>query len=310
MAKIEEAIKIIAALGFPRAQQNERSGLSLLALIQLQRNGSWQRLQEPMLGVRAILDFCRNEYKKPYAENSRESFRKETLHQFVSGGLALQNPDQPSRPPNSPKWNYQIAPEAKKLLLTYKTPAWGQALEAYLIKVGSLAEKYKAHRDLAMIPCRLPDGSIFEMSPGGHSELIREIIQEFAPRFAPGSRVLYLGDTGNKGVVMDLAILKALGVPLHERGKMPDAILYREDKGWLHLIESVTSVGPVDSKRHSELSHLFRHAKVGLVFVTAFPTRQLMARFLPDIAWETEVWCSDNPTHLIHFNGDRFLGPH
>lgn len=310
MRKIDEAIAIITALGFPKAQQNERSALSLLALVQLHRNGSWKDLKEPMLGVRAILDFCRNDYKKPYAENSRESFRKETLHQFVAGGLALQNSDEPSRAPNSPKWCYQISPEAKKLLMTYKTSAWDGALKAYLAKVGSLAEKYKATRNLALIPCKMPDGSLVEMSPGDHSELIRDIIQEFATRFAPGSKVLYLGDTGNKGVVHDEAFLVKLGINAHERGKMPDAILYREDKGWLYLIESVTSVGPVDGKRHAELTCLFGKAKAGLVFVTAFPSRQLMARFLPDIAWETEVWCSDNPTHLIHFNGDRFMGPH
>ena len=104
MPKIDEAISIIIALGFPRAQQSERSALSLLALVQLYEDGLWQHLEEPMLGVRAILDFCRNDYNKPYAENSRESFRKETLHQFVSAGLALQNPDEPARPPNSPKW--------------------------------------------------------------------------------------------------------------------------------------------------------------------------------------------------------------
>ncbi len=310
MGKIDEAIGIIAALGFPRAQHNERSALCLLALVQLRKNGSWQRLQQPMLGVRAILDFCRNDYKRPYAENSRESFRKETLHQFVDGGLALQNPDQPTRAPNSPKWCYQIAPEAHALLMTYGTPAWKKALETYLAKAGSLAERYKAERDFNLVPCRLPDGFVVAMSPGVHSELIRDIVQEFAPRFAPGAKVLYLGDTGNKGVVHDKEQLEQLGVHAHERGKMPDAVLYREDKGWLYLVESVTSVGPVDGKRHAELTHLFGKAQAGLVFVTAFPSRQLMARFLADIAWETEVWCADNPTHLIHFNGDRFMGPH
>jgi hypothetical protein len=310
MRKISEAIEIITALGFPRAQQNERSALSLLALIQLQENGSWQNLKNPLLGVRAILDFCRNDYKKPYAENSRESFRKETLHQFVSGGLALQNPDEPSRPPNSPKWCYQISPPAKNLLETYGTAAWTRNLANYLANIETLSDRYKKSRDLALIPCILPDGAVFEMSPGGHSELIKEIIEQFAPRFAPGSKILYVGDTGNKGVIHDEKFLQTLGISAHERGKMPDAILYREDKNWLYLIESVTSVGPVDGKRHAELSHLFGKSKAGLVFVTAFPSRALMARFLTDLAWETEVWCSDNPDHLIHFNGDRFLGPH
>ena len=310
MGKIEEAISIIAALGFPRAQQNERSALSLLALIQLREDGSWKNLRNPQMGVRAILDFCRNDYGKPYAENSRESFRKETLHQFVAAGLALQNPDDPARSPNSPKWNYQISPRAKKLLEAYGTRNWKKSLANYVATIGSLAESYKKERELALVPCRLPDGSLFKMSPGGHSGLIRSIIEEFAPRFAQGAQVLYIGDTGNKGVVHDVAALEKLGITIHERGKMPDAILYLPEKNWLLLIESVTSVGPVDGKRHAELSHLFCKSSAGLVFVTAFPDRQLMARFLPEIAWETEVWCADNPSHLIHFNGDRFLGPH
>jgi adenine-specific DNA-methyltransferase len=310
MSKIEQAMNIIAALGFPRAQQNERSALSLLALVQLREKGSWQRLQEPLLGVRAILDFCRNDYGKPYAENSRESFRKETLHQFVAAGLAVQNPDAPARAPNSPKWCYQISPEAKKLLLTFKTKAWDGALASYLDKVGSLSQKYQGERDSNLIQCVLPGGVVLKLSPGAHSALIRDVIEGFAPRFAKGAHVLYVGDTGNKGVVHEKTRLQALGVDAHERGKMPDAILFLEEKRWLYLVESVTSVGPVDGKRHAELSQLFGPAQAGLVFVTAFPSRQLMARFLPDIAWETEVWCADNPSHLIHFNGDRFLGPH
>ena len=42
----------------------------------------------------------------------------------------------------------------------------------------------------------------------------------------------------------------------------------------------------------------------------AFPDRAEFRKNAADIAWETEVWIADNPDHMIHFNGDRFLGPH
>ncbi|HZW86283.1 MAG TPA: BsuBI/PstI family type II restriction endonuclease [Gallionella sp.] len=310
MSKLDEAISIITALGFPRAQQNERSALSLLALIQLHEKGSWQRLQEPMLGVRAILDFCRNDYDKPYAENSRESFRKETLHQFVAGGLALQNPDDPARSPNSPKWCYQISPEAKALLTTFGTKAWEPTLRKYLAAVETLADRYKKARDMNLVPCTMPDGKVLQLSPGKHSELIRDIIEQFAPRFAPGGKIVYIGDTGNKGVVFDEASLAALGIALHERGKMPDVVIHDTKHNWLLLIESVISSGPMDGKRHEELTELLKHSKAGLVFITAFPNRTRAAKSLPVLAWETEVWIADNPDHLIHFNGNRYLGPH
>jgi adenine-specific DNA-methyltransferase len=44
--------------------------------------------------------------------------------------------------------------------------------------------------------------------------------------------------------------------------------------------------------------------------VTAFPDRVTFRKFAKDIAWETEVWIADNPDHMIHFNGDKFLGPY
>lgn len=310
MAKLDEAIEVIKALGFPKAQQNERSALSLLALIQLEENGSWQRLQSPMLGVRAILDFCRNTFNKPYAENSRESFRKETLHQFVAGGLALQNPDEPARSPNSPKWCYQISPEALGLLKTFGTNEWEITLEKYLSTVETLAERYKKARDMNLVPCLMPDGKSLKLSSGEHSELIRDIIEQFAPRFAPGGTVVYIGDTGNKGVIFNEAHLATLNITLHERGKMPDVVIHDTTNNWLLLIESVTSVGPIDGKRYEELSSLLSSSNADLVFVTAFPDRARMGKFLPVLAWETEVWIADNPDHLIHFNGDRYLGPH
>ena len=308
--KITQATEILKLMGLPEAQQNERSALSLLALVQVKEAGSWRNVKEPLLGIRAILDFCRNDYQKPYAENSRESFRKETMHQFVSAGVAVQNPDDPDRAPNSPKWCYQISPEAKALLTTYNTANWEPALKMWHAGVKTLGERYKKARDMHMVPCELADGSTLDLSPGDHSELIRDIIEQFAPRFAPASRVVYIGDTGNKGVIFDEAYLEKLGVVVHERGKMPDVVLHFVEKNWLLLVESVTSVGPMDGKRHAELSHLFGKSSAGLVYVTAFPDRVLMKKFLTDIAWETEVWVASDPDHLIHFNGDRFLGPH
>lgn len=146
--------------------------------------------------------------------------------------------------------------------------------------------------------------------PGEHSELIPAIIEDFAPRFAPGSLLVYAGDTGEKWGYFDNTLLTKLGVKVDAHGKMPDVVLYYTDKNWLLLVESVTSHGPVDGKRHSELADLFAGSTSGLVYVTAFPNRAIMSRYLGEIAWETEVWVADAPSHLIHFNGERFLGPY
>ena len=135
-------------------------------------------------------------------------------------------------------------------------------------------------------------------------------IEEFAPRFAPGSILIYAGDTGEKLGYFDRERLAALGVIVDHHGKMPDVVIHDVTRNWLLLIESVTSHGPVDGKRHHELMELFAGSIAGVVYVTAFPTRAVMARYLADIAWESEVWVADAPSHMIHFNGVRFLGPY
>jgi len=148
------------------------------------------------------------------------------------------------------------------------------------------------------------------LTPGNHSQLIQAIIEEFGPRFAPGAEVLYIGDTGAKMGYLDEKAFQELALRFDSHGKFPDVILFYRKENWLLLIEAVTSHGPVDVKRHMELANLFTVATAGLVYVTAFPNRQTMGKYLSDISWETEVWVAETPSHLIHFDGERFLGPY
>lgn len=307
---IEAAHQIIISLGLPRAQQNERSALSLLALLNLVPGKAWADAENPLVGITPIMDWAREHYDKEYAPNSRETFRRFTMHQFCDAGIALYNPDKPDRPVNSPKAVYQIEPAALALLRTFGTPAWHDALTDYLADRETLVARYAKAREQNRIPVEIAPGKEITLSPGEHSELIRAIIEDFAPRFAPGSVLVYAGDTGDKWGYFDAALLAGLGVNVDSHGKMPDVVLHYTAKNWLLLVESVTSHGPVDGKRHAELAKLFVGSTAGLVYVTAFPNRAIMGRYLGEIAWETEVWVADAPSHLIHFNGVRFLGPY
>lgn len=308
--KISEALEILKALGLPSAQQNERSALCLLALCDMQPDRTWERASQPLLGITPMMEWFKIYYQKEYAPNSRETVRRFTMHQFVDAGIALYNPDLPSRPVNSPKAVYQIATEALALIRLYGTKRWEKALCSFLQQRETLAQRYAQERAMVQIPICLTDGQYIHLSPGAHSELIRDIVEEFAPRFALGSILAYAGDTGDKWGYFDRDLLASLRVTVDSHGKMPDVILYSTAKNWLLLVEAVTSHGPVDGKRHAELAALFSGASAGLVYVTAFPTRSIMSRYLTEIAWETEVWVAESPTHLIHFNGARFLGPY
>ncbi len=307
---IKEALEILVALGLPKAQQNERSALCLLALLNLTPDKAWVDAENPLLGITPMMDWAREHYGKAYAPNTRETFRRQTMHQFCDAGLALYNPDRPDRPVNSPKAVYQIESTALALLRSFGEPAWQDSLNRYLAGRETLIARYARARAQNRIPVKIASGKEITLSPGEHSELMRSIIDEFAPRFAPGSVLVYAGDTGEKWGYFDASLLASLGVVVDVHGKMPDVVLHYAAKNWLLLIESVTSHGPVDGKRHAELATLFGESTAGLVYVTAFPDRAVMGRYLGNIAWETEVWVADAPSHLIHFNGERFLGPH
>lgn len=308
--RIAQTVELLASLGMPRAQLNDRSALCLLALLNLTHNKKWSDASNPLVGITPIMDWARAHYDKDYAPNTRETFRRQSMHQFVAAGLALYNPDDPQRSVNSPYSVYQIESTTLYLLRTVGTKNWQQNLLTYLKTNGTLAATYAGERKQNLIPVVVSTGATFALSPGEHSDLIRAVIENFAPRFAPGSKLVYAGDTGKKWGYFDDALLRSLGVTVDAHGKMPDVVLYFEKRKWLLLVESVTSHGPVNAKRHAELRKLFADSSVGIVFVTAFPSRAVMGRYLSDIAWETEVWVADSPSHLIHFNGDRFLGPH
>lgn len=307
---IDSALQILTALGFPRQQLNERSACTLLALIELRPDRSWADARSPRVGITPVMAWARQHYGKDYAPNTRETFRRQTMHQFRDAGLVLYNPDRPDRAVHSPAAVYQIAPHALALVRLFGTPEWEQQLVAYLAMWRPLAERYAKERTMQRVPVLLGDGKELELSPGAHSELIRDIIMNFAPRFAPGSVLIYAGDTGEKLGYFDEERLARLGVKVDSHGKMPDVVFHYTEQNWLLLVESVTSHGPVDAKRHAELMALFAGSTAGLVYVTAFPTFAVMARYLAEISWETEVWIATAPTHLIHFNGVRFLGPY
>ncbi|MBD2728646.1 Eco57I restriction-modification methylase domain-containing protein [Nostoc sp. FACHB-892] len=305
-SRIDEALQILTRLGFPRAQLNERSALTLLALLNLKPIDSWQLATSPLMGITPMMDFMAQHYGKTYKPNTRETVRRQTVHQFLDAALIVANPDDLSRPINSPKTVYQIEESALDLLRTYGTDEWEKSIRTYLASVETLKKQYAQEREISRIPIVIA-GEIKTLSPGGQNILIEKIINDFASRFTPGGKLIYIGDTDEKFVHFDEAALVDVGVNIDSHGKMPDVIIHFTKNNWLVLIEAVTSHGPINPKRKKELEFLFRSAKIPLVMITTFLSRKAMVAYLAEIAWETDVWVAEDSTHLIHFNGEYLL---
>lgn len=308
MGKLEDAKGILSAIGMPKPQTNDRSSYVFLALADMKEPDLWGNAQKPQMRIVDIMNFISQHYGKAYKPNTRETIRKATIHQFVDGAIAERNVDSADRPTNSPNYCYCLTDEMLALVRTYDTDEWQNSLQSFISRYGTLIEKYGQIREIARVPV-VVNGQEFSFSPGAHNVLQKAIIEEFAARFAKGAEVLYIGDTANRDLVKNREALASIGVNITDHDKLPDVVLYAREKDWLYFIEAVTSVGAITAKRMQEIEAITTECAKGKIYVTAFPDRKTYKKFIDQLAWETEVWIADAPDHMIHLNGDKFIGP-
>ena len=304
MDKIEEAREILKFVGMPKAQQADICCYVLLAMAGIKPDMSWKNATNAWIRIHDIIQFTNLNYETSYAENSREAIRKQALHRFRTAALVEDN----GKATNSPNYRYRLTDETLELLKHYQSVGWNEISSRYMMYHERLVDIYASKKEMKMMPVKI-NGDDFKFSPGKHNELQKTIIEEFAPRFAENAECLYVGDTAEKDLVKNIDKLKELGFEITLHDKMPDVVLYREDKNWIYFIESVTSVGPMDPKRILEITEMTKDVTAGKIFVTAFLDFKTYKKFSEELAWDTEVWIAEMPEHMIHLNGDKFMGP-
>ena len=304
MAKMDDARSFLQAIGMPKAQLADICCLSLLAMAGITENMSWSEAGNEWIRIHDIIDFVNTHYGTAYAENSREAFRKQAMHHFRTAALIEDN----GKATNNPYYRYRLTPETLEILRSLDAVHRDDAIHRFTACHQTLVDIYASKKHMTLMPVKI-NNQDFTFSPGKHNELQKAIIEEFAPRFAPNSECLYVGDTIEKDLVKDVKKLQTLGFEITLHDKMPDVVLYREDKNWIYFIESVTSVGPMDPKRIIEITEMTKDVTAGKIYVTAFLDFGTYKKFSESLAWETEVWIAEQPDHMIHLNGDKFLGP-
>jgi hypothetical protein len=302
MNKIERIRQLLETLGMPKAQQSDLCCYVILAMAEVSPDKEWSKATNKWIRIHDIITFIGQKYGVVYAENSRETFRKQAIHHFRTAAFIEDN----GKATNSPNYRYRLTNEMLVVICSIDSDE--SSIDKFLASHERLKDIYASKKKMEKMPVKINDKE-FTFSPGKHNKLQKAIIEEFAPRFAPSSECLYVGDTIQKDLVKNEAKLKEIGFEITLHDKMPDVVLYVKDKNWLFFIEAVTSVGPLSPQRIIEINEMTKNVKSGKIFVTAFPDFKTYKSFSDSLAWETEVWIAEMPDHMIHLNGDKFIGP-
>lgn len=315
-AVINKAAQILEELGIPlnslTPRRKERVAMVFLSVADIKKLADFKKAKGIKDGrsikTREIIKFINENFEENISSGSYDDIRRKDLRLLVLGSLVEHT--NPNSARNDSTRGYALNDTLAELLQITKDKDWQTRVKAFISKFGAVKEKLVAARIIKTVPVTLSSGKKLKFSPGGHNLLQKNIIEDFLPRFGYGGEVLYVGDTADKFLFIDKGKLKKLKFFEISHGELPDVLAYSKKKNWLYLIEAVYSSGPISPVRMVELKKLTKDCSADLVFVTAFLDRTTFRRFSSDIAWESEVWVSENPDHLIHFNGSKFFGPY
>jgi type II restriction enzyme len=311
---VDDAIAILAALGIPldrtTGRRKVRMAKAFIAVAGMKPGMEWSEARsDNRLRSRDVIRWMNDFLGEEVSSGSYDDISRKDLLLPVEAGLVLKSAGKQGAATNNGTRPYAISPETAELLHSYGTPDWHAALAQFLAGRENLSEQLKAMRRLERIPITLGSSEL-QFGPGEHNELQKTIVEQFLPRFGFGAEVLYIGDTEDKLLFCNSQELLKLGFFELAHDKLPDILAYSRNKRWLFLIEAVHSANPITELRKRTLKQLTEACTAGIIYVTAFASRVTFRKFAREIAWETEVWIAESPDHLIHFNGDKFLGPH
>jgi len=317
--KVQELINhtlfILENFGIPcegTPRRLERMAIALLAVADIKTTNEIKSAKDLdndySLKTRAIIEYVNKHFQENISSGSYDDIRRKDLKLLVVGGIVLQS--SPNSATNDSTRGYGLNPLYANLLRQYFNKNWVQTVKTSLEGIEPIAEKLKRKRNIKKIPVNLPSGKKLKFSIGLHNDLQKSIIEDFLPRYGYNANVLYVGDTADKYLHLDKDTLSQLNFFDISHEELPDVIAYSEERNWLYLIEAVHSSGAINELRLLQLQKLTKDCKADIIYITAFLDKPTFRKFIADIAWETEVWIANNPDHLIHFNGDKFLGPY
>lgn len=311
---LDETLDVFSVVGIPldglTTRRKVKMAKAFLSVAGIKPGMSWAEARaDHRLRSRDVIRWMNEHLDEKISSGSYDDIRRKDLLLPVEAGIVLKSAGNEGAATNDGTRTYALSQDIVELLHAYGMVGWNELLANFLAGRTTLAEELNRVRLQALVPVKF-GGHELLFGPGEHNQLQKAVIEDFLPRFGRAAEVLYVGDTQDKFLFIEEKRLLALGFFELSHDKLPDVLAYSEEKNWLFLIEAVHSANPITEIRKRTLEQLSKSCSANIVYVSAFLTRAAFRKFARDIAWETEVWIAETPDHLIHFNGDKFLGPY
>ena len=297
----DQVKELLRELGFPEGYTSDQTALTVLALAD-------RRPRKKLLAghscladgarIHDILSFVREDVGRPVAENTRESYRKTSLRPLLEAGWVIRH----QLSTNDPNTYYTLNGELARLLAMELGPDRDHLMNRLRLKGGRGGRPKPVRQGEVMV--QLSPERTFSLSPGLHNELEKAVVEILAPAILTNPSVVYLGDTAPRSGFQDRGLMRRLNLPIDVTASLPDVVLYSGDDRRLLVVEAVTSAGPITANRLDQLRGFARgpiRLGIRVEYLTAFPRRKDLRRFLEEIAWGTSAWVAEEPFGILHF---------
>lgn len=312
---LNEARDILVSIEMPENLINPRSVMTLAALAEISGNKKWRNASEDYHGTHHVVKFINENFpnkagldENPYAENSRETFRKYNIKPWISAGILEPKAGLAT---NDKDNSYRFTSYFAALIRSYGTAMWEEKLKDYKDTHVTYAEYLKQAKKVERDYIAEYEGSNIPLKKSAHNKLQVKILQELIPLVCKEKpELLYIGDATDRDLWQKDERMKELGINvLSQSGNLPDIILYEQSAKRIIFIEAYHSTGPFTLDRVNAIKALCDcEDGTEAAFITAFDSTAKMLKNYKDVAWDTEMWAADEPTHLVHKNGDKFIG--
>lgn len=286
-----------------------------VAVAEMNDNRKWRNASEDYHGTHHIVKYINENFPNkagldnaPYAENSRETFRKYNIKPWITAGILEPKAGLST---NDKDNSYRFTSYFAALIRTYGTEQWEEKLSDYMSTYQSYREYLKQTKSVERNYRAEYNGINIELKKSPHNKLQLQILKELLPLISEGKpELLYIGDAVDRDLWQKDDRLKELGIyVLSGSGNLPDIIAYDSVNKRILFIEAFHSTGPFTIDRVNTIRNLCKcEPGTEAAFITAFDTTAKMLKNYKNVAWETDIWTAEEPTHLLHKNGDKFMG--